>query len=138
MSEQATFVPISDDDRRFKLRLVFGLLAEIDDGLPLEKFDDESAAIEEAREKLMVGFGKDYITTCEGCSCHLFVGDKGHRCLDGELLCEACTPSWDDVKEQWAEGRDGDGDEDRASFMDRYDAHLANGGKGTDLMLYNL
>jgi hypothetical protein len=138
MTEKPAFVPMPDEQRRSLLRTIFNLLGEIDDGLPVEKFETESGAIEDAREKLIAGFGKDYITTCEGCSCHLFVGDRGHRCLDGELLCEACTPSWDDVKEQWAEGRDDDGDEDRASFMARYEKHIADGGHGTDLMLYNL
>lgn len=115
MSEEtATFQPMTDEDRRAKLRQIFELLEQLDLGLPMDQFEAESVAVERATEALKDGFDQDYVSTCEGCSDIILAGDQGHRCLDGELLCKACTPSWDDVKSQWDEGRDGDGDEDRA------------------------
>lgn len=131
-------MPMSDEERRERLRVVFGHLDRIDAGLPVVGFETESGGIEHAKEKLKIAFGKDYISTCEGCSCDIFTGDQGHTCMDGEILCSSCTPSWDDVKEQWMDGYVEGKDPDADAFMRRYQAHLAGGGTGTDLMLYTL
>lgn len=133
------FIPMTEEDRRAKLRQVFTLLAELDDGLAVSDFDPESLAIETATEALKAGFHRDYASTCEGCGAVILSGDQGHRCLEGELLCKECTPTWADVKQQWDSGElSDDEDSDKASFMRRYIKHIADGGKPDDLMLYTL
>lgn len=132
-------VPISDEDRRAKLRQVFTLLEEIDIGMPFEDFADESLSIETATDALKQGFGKDYLSTCEGCSVVLMVGDEGQRCVDGEHLCKECAASWGDIKMQWDDDAlDEDEPGDKARFLARYDAHIAAGGSPDDLLTYPL
>ncbi len=131
-------VPISDEQRRAKLRQVFTLLEDIDLGMPVE-FADESLAIETAAEALKEGFGKDFLTTCEGCSAILMIGDEGQRCVNGESLCKECAASWGDIKKQWDEDAlDEDEPGDKAKFLARYDAHIAGGGSPDDLLTYPL
>ena len=131
-----------DAERRQKLRAVFDALVALDAECPTEGFMKESLAVESATEALKDGFGKGFLSTCEGCGAIVLACDQGHRCLEGEILCKSCTPSWDDVKEQWEDGTlQGDvGEEgsDKASFMARYAKHIAGGGSGTDPMLYTL
>lgn len=43
MTDETDFVPMSEEDRRAKLRQVFNLLDEIDAGLPVPNFDPESS-----------------------------------------------------------------------------------------------
>ncbi len=53
---------------------------------------------------------------CEGCDKVLSEGTLGHRCADGPVLCEACSPTWADVLEQY---KTTDPDGDFGSFVDR-------------------
>lgn len=131
-----------DIERRLKLRAALDALAALDAACPVEGFMAESLAVENAVEALKDGFGKDVAPTCEGCSKIILFSDQGHRCLEGEYLCEECTPTWEDVKAQWDDGSlqgdTGEEDSDKASFTRRYEKHLADGGKPGDLMLYTL
>lgn len=128
-----------DVERRQKLRAVFDALAKLDAECPTEGFVKESLAVEAATEALKDGFPKDFIGTCEGCSCILLAEDEGQRCTDGEQLCKDCASSWGDIKEQWDDGTLSDGDDgDKAKFLARYDAHIAGGGKPDNLLTYPL
>lgn len=130
---------ISSNDRRAKLRQVFNLLSEIDLGMPVETFDAESLAVEKAVEALKDGFGKDFLTTCEGCSGILLVDDQGQRCREGESLCAECAKTWGEIKEQWdADDLSEDEPGEKAGFLARYEAHIAAGGTPEDKLLYPL
>ena len=77
------------------------------------------------------------------CGTILREGDKGHICAGGDpIFCAACAYTWADVKAQWDSGEreDGDygGEEDRASFLAAYEAHLAASGSPDDPMLHEL
>lgn len=40
---------------------------------------------------------------CESCERALFEGDLVHACSDGPTFCEACAPTWGDIKHQYDE-----------------------------------
>lgn len=68
-------------------------------------FDVALASIDAVRESVIADAGVELLDeTCEGCERHFFVGDLGHRCADGPVLCEACAPTWKDLKGQIEEG----------------------------------
>lgn len=74
-------------------------------------------AIDLVRSELLDGH-PEVVGECEGCDTLLFEGDKGHRCDDGPLLCEACSPTYGDSLTQLREClADKDiGDDDRAEW----------------------
>ena len=45
----------------------------------------------------------DDIKICESCEKSLAEGDLGHRCADGPVLCEECSPTWSDVLQQYVD-----------------------------------
>ena len=103
-------------------------------------FDDAIEGIDDARQSILDAHDTDIAGRCVGCGDLLLVGDKGSRCFEGELLCEGCSYSWADVKDQWDRGEreDADDAEARAAFMASYDAHIASGGNPDDLILHEL
>lgn len=73
-------------------------------------FDDAHAAqvapmvrmaelVEAEREAILEQLGDEVeiVGTCEGCDKLLLTGDQGHRCEDGPILCEACSPTYADA-----------------------------------------
>lgn len=42
---------------------------------------------------------------CETCDKKLRAGDMGHRCADGPVLCEECSPTFADIMEQYEEAK---------------------------------
>lgn len=83
------------------------------------------AAVEEAGVELL-----DEI--CEGCECLLIAGDLGHRCDDGPVTCEACSPTWNDVAQQYREAgheQSSDGEEIGLTLAD-IEARIAAGDGG--------
>jgi hypothetical protein len=60
------------------------------------------------------------IETCEACDKKLKEGDLGHRCADGPVLCEECSPTWADVLTQYNES-----DGDFGSFVDKTPEEMA-------------
>ena len=82
--------------------------------------------------------GTTPVGQCEGCGNELFEGDLGHSCTDGPILCEECSPSWGDIKEQWDEGRQEEDEGERAAFLEAYQAHINAGGSADDKAVYCL
>lgn len=50
---------------------------------------------------------KESIGDCESCNRSMFEGDLGHYCDDGPIFCEACAPTWNDMKRQHDEAFQG-------------------------------
>jgi hypothetical protein len=72
----------------------------------------------------------DFIGECEGCQAKLFTGDSGLYYRSGEVVCAACTPTWEEAKKDWAHAeQDDDG---RALFEADLKKHLEAGGSLTD------
>jgi hypothetical protein len=66
------------------------------------------AAVEEAGVELLD-------ECCETCSRLLVIGDRGHRCGDGPVLCESCAPTWNDIRRQY------DSDKQLGGFVESYE-----------------
>lgn len=122
---------ISDDKRSELQRRIQALDESIEEIEKLRApYDKAIQALATIREEIIdADAGKEIADTCEGCSKLLFVGELGHRCEDGPTLCEACAPTWSDMKQQYTddalkpEDRHETYDEDLAAI----DAHIAAG-----------
>jgi hypothetical protein len=98
--------PAFDDEAREKLKERLDAIhaarkpiqtakAPLDEALrALDALHD--AAVEEAGVELLD-------EACESCDRLLIKGDRGHRCSDGPVLCEACSPTWADILRQYQE-----------------------------------
>ncbi len=96
--------------------------------------------LEDLRKDLIEPYADDIVGNCEGCGRLLFVGDKGHRCHDGPILCAECAPTWNDIGAQWNEMK-GSADDDpdlRFKFWEAFAQHAAAGGTGDDKALVTL
>jgi len=126
--------------RRERLRSALMALAELDKCVPADTMLDQSMAVESAMESLKDNFS-DYVGKCEECDAILLEGDMGHRCVDGEpLFCAEHAYTWSDVKESY-EVEDGVRDDDPDAYRDfvqRFEAHIAAGGKPDDKIVWPL
>src|SRR5262245_22009828 len=117
-----------DDKTRTDVQAQITALDKADESVRLARkpFDDVLDTIETLRQSILDKHDVEIAGTCEGCSKLLFIGDRGHRCGDGPLLCAECSPTWADVKEQWDKGeRLDDEPEDRERFNLAYAAHVS-------------
>lgn len=77
----------------------------------------------------------EYIGCCEGCSHHLFAGDRYHS-GDDVYLCESCAPSYADMVEHPDNFRGTDDEPMTAEEADATaQAHLAAGGSLDDKLV---
>lgn len=92
-------------------------------------FDDALRAIDALHDAAVEEAGVELLDDiCEGCECILVVGDLGHRCGDGPVLCEACAPTWNDMAAQCREpDYMADDPEGRADALAAVEAHIAAG-----------
>lgn len=127
------------DDERVKLAEELGALSKAQESIRAARkpFDDAIAAIEEVYENLLYKHEVEIAGSCEGCDRLLFVGEMGHRCEDGPLLCEEHAPTYGDVKRQWEEKDDADPDE-RQDAINAAETHVAAGGSLGDKVLHDL
>lgn len=95
-------------------------------GDAMQPFRDALAAIDGVREALLTRHNVEIAGQCEGCERLLFVGDMGHRCEDGPMLCAECSPIYADVLKQ-ARERLGEGDQDVADTVTALEQRLADG-----------
>lgn len=132
------------DDKREQLRQALKVLDEAEASImvsmkPLRLAMDGVAT---AREVLLEGQGIEPVGECEGCSKLLISGDKGFRCDDGPLLCEAHSPTWGDAEGQWLEKKpetlDDFDRERREQFFKEFGEHLERGGSRDDSLAYEL
>lgn len=86
-----------------------------------------------ARDVALQANGVEHHGDCE-CGKPLFTGDEAHHCLDGELLCEECAPTWADIREQM----ETDPGADLVGFNAALEAHLDAGGAITDKLTFAL
>ena len=78
----------------------------------------------------------DYSTSCELCDAIIRPGDKCHHGADLVVVCEACAPTWADMREPgfWVDISTGEpipGDKIEADIAE----YLATGGAITDKIL---
>lgn len=66
---------------------------------------------------------REIVDRCESCSAPLHVGDLHFAYRDGPVFCEACAPTWSDMRDMHDEMR-ADGIFEQ-SFEDPYDAGTA-------------
>lgn len=94
------------------------------------------------REILLDKRGLEVAGECEGCERLLLIGDKGHRCDDGPILCEACSPTWGDIEGSWLASKpetlDDFDRERREQFFESFGKHLEGGGSRSDTVAYVL
>jgi hypothetical protein len=97
-------------------------------------FDEALAAVNAVHDGLLEEHGLEIADTCETCERLLFVGELGHSCTDGPTLCEACAPTWNDLKQQLDSDRSLGGydesfesPEDAKDWADTVNAHIADG-----------
>lgn len=70
----------------------------------LRPLNDALTELHGQREQLQDVFEADVHCNCEGCGALILVGDRSHVCRDNECsLCEACAPTWREVRTQWIE-----------------------------------
>lgn len=88
------------DDEREKLKERLDALDKAS-GKILEArkpFDEALNAIDDVREGLLAEHDADVLGTCEHCMRLMFEGELGFRYEDGPIMCEACAPTWSDLK----------------------------------------
>jgi len=96
-------------------------------------YNDIINRLEGIKSELLEQAGVElYHQQCEVCDAVLFVGDLGHTCGDGPVLCAEHSPTWDDAKRQWEERAEcgdlsTDEQEDYTVFQQNYAARLAAG-----------
>lgn len=91
-------------------------------------FDDALRAVDQVREGLYADAGLEPLDEiCETCERHLFVGDLGHRCADGPVLCEECSPTWNELKTDWNDGKDADDLCHSSLDLETIEANIARG-----------
>jgi len=110
-----------DEAGREKLR---DQLKVLDDGIAAihqarKPFDDAIMALDTQKQQLLDDHDADVAGTCEGCNTLLLAGDKGHDCNDGPVLCEACAPTWNDLRKQY------DDMKAKGEFLDAFESHTA-------------
>lgn len=81
-----------------------------------EPYNVALAAIDSVRDSLIGAAGVEPLEYCEGCSRLLIAGDLGHRCADGPVLCEACSPTFADLLKQYSEEGAAEDAEDPEGF----------------------
>lgn len=89
--------------------------------------------LEDIAEKLFDG--GELISPCEGCMQPIFEGERHFACNDGIYLCEACSPTYENLlndRDFWINEEGEQMTLERAREI--YDAHIAAGGKPTDSM----
>lgn len=87
---------------------------------------------------------REEVGICEHCEKKLYEGDKGFLYADGPILCEACAPTWNELKAEQDEGiRAGDfkdwfdEPEDAEDARESVLAHIA-AGEGDQRVLWSL
>jgi hypothetical protein len=73
----------------------------------LAEIDAEQAELEEAA-------GVEVVDTCE-CGRILVTGDLVHHCSDGPVLCESCSPTFNNIRRQY------DDMKKRGTFADAFE-----------------
>lgn len=66
----------------------------------MKPFNERLEAIEASRDELLDRFGIAERHHCESCNKLLIPGDLVCHCEDAGYLCQACAPTWGDVKKQ--------------------------------------
>lgn len=131
-----------DEKTRASLKAQLSALNKAENAVRIARrpFDKAIDEIDTAREEILGAHEAEIAGECIGCTELLLVGEQGHRCRDGELLCEACAFTWADVKAQWDMGEDSDAEsaEARARFFSLFKAHIAGGGSPDDKILHAL
>ena len=122
------------EDQRVALRAVLDEFDKADRAIDaaMAPFRTAQSAITEARETFLEQHGAEVRGSCEGCSAILLVGDTGHVCVDDELLCESCAPTYGDISKQMNEAPDSIALADRDAALEAVDAHLDAGGSLLD------
>lgn len=95
--------PLSDDAREaLKEKLAAIHKARRPLLVARQPLDDALRALDELHDAAVEEAGVELIEeACEGCDILLVVGDLGHRCADGPVLCEAHAPTWRDLLNQY-------------------------------------
>jgi hypothetical protein len=111
------------DELRQQLTELGAAIAEIEKAR--KPFDLAISALVGVREALLEQHEADVVGTCEGCSNPILSGELGHSCNDGPVLCEACAPTWNDIRREYDEAKAAGAfeeifdDPDMAAFHDK-------------------
>jgi hypothetical protein len=107
MADTSKLAALTDDQRealRRRLDVFDQSIAQLEK--QREPWDKAIAALQEIREDVIEDVtGAELAGNREGCDRLLFIGEQGHRCVDGPILCVACAPTWSDLKAQYADKR---------------------------------
>lgn len=127
------------DDQREELDRKLSDLGDAISGIDkaAEPFDAARHALQGIYDGLVEDAGIEIIGHCEGCERLLIEGDKGHRCDDGPILCEKCSPTYGDSRKQALE-RQGEGNEEAGEQVADIDAYVASGGSLEDTAAWEL
>lgn len=135
-----TLTPRQREDLKTELEVLDKAASPILEAMkPLQAAAD---AVQELRDCTLLRYNlTDDPARCEGCDALILHGDQYHPSKDAGPLCEACAPTWADLREQSLKTF-GDADEDEDDVesarlaIKAYDGHLAGGGKRDDKVLY--
>jgi hypothetical protein len=108
--------PLSDEQRE-KLHAQIKALDEVAAVVrkAMAPFENALSAVEDVRQQLLDDHDAAIAGTCE-CGRLLLVGELGHSCEDGPLLCETCAPTWNDMRRQYDDAKR------RGDLIDRFDS----------------